>query len=245
MHTIIPAASPKAAALLVFLAASFAAVAAPRCPDPDAGFFADLGVTEIRPAEMPGLCLLRLENGALLYVDSGGEFILEGELYQLSDAGLENRTERVRRTDRKKLLAAQSIDDMIVFEAPEERGVVYVFTDVDCYYCRRFHQGIKRMHRLGITVRYLAYPRSGLGQESYSKLVTAWCSPDPQAVLTGLKKGKEFPPRNCSDNPVAEHYELGRLLNISGTPALLTPDGDLFTGHREPDELAELLRLSS
>lgn len=40
------------------------------------------------------------------------------------------------------------------------KTAIYVFTDADCGYCRKFHSEIDEVNALGIEVRYLPWPRS-------------------------------------------------------------------------------------
>lgn len=55
---------------------------------------------------------------------------------------------------------------MIVYKAPEEKHVITVFTDITCGYCRKLHEQMKDYNALGITVRYLAFPRQGLSSQA-------------------------------------------------------------------------------
>ena len=90
----------------------------------------------------------------------------------------------------------------------------------------------------------MAFPRAGIGSRSFEKAVTVWCSDDKQAAMTNAKAGQEMEPIQC-ENPVAEQYQLGMAMGVSGTPALLTPDGQLIPGYVPPAQLrARLERMS-
>jgi thiol:disulfide interchange protein DsbC len=39
------------------------------------------------------------------------------------------------------------------------------------------------------------------------------------------------------------HYALGNEIGITGTPALIFPDGRLVPGYMEPDRLSALLQI--
>ncbi|GIS26795.1 MAG: hypothetical protein CM15mP127_11680 [Gammaproteobacteria bacterium] len=116
-----------------------------------------------------------------------------------------------------------------------------VFTDVDCGYCRKFHSEIGQYNGLGITVNYVAFPRSGIESESFNKIVGAWCSKDAKNILTEQKKGSEPIIEQCEDHPVRKHFNLGQRIGITGTPAIVTSDGRLLPGYLPADEL--LLRI--
>ena len=121
---------------------------------------------------------------------------------------------------------------------------INVFTDVDCGYCRKLHQEIADINKLGIEVRYLAYPRQGLGTETHRRIASAWCADNPNEALTTLKQGGQIPNKQC-DNPIAGQYELGQQVGVTGTPAIVTADGRLLPGYMPAPKLAEALGLGS
>ena len=57
--------------------------------------------------------------------------------------------------------------------------------------------------------------------------------------LHSAKQGKKIDMRSC-ENPVKDHMQLGELLGISGTPAILLEDGELVPGYVPPKRLAAL-----
>jgi thiol:disulfide interchange protein DsbC len=54
------------------------------------------------------------------------------------------------------------------------------------------------------------------------------------------KAGGTPDPADC-DSPVAEQYQLGQAMGVTGTPALLTPDGQLIPGYVPPGDLKSRL----
>ena len=73
-------------------------------------------------------------------------------------------------------------------------------------------------------------------------MVGAWCADDPKKVITDLKNDKDINLDFCDNQPVAKHYVIGQRLGISGTPAIITPDGDLIPGYVSPEELLTRLK---
>jgi thiol:disulfide interchange protein DsbC len=145
-------------------------------------------------------------------------------------------------------MLALNEDDMIIYEAEGERkATITVFTDVDCPYCRKLHAEIAEMNRLGIAVRYLAYPRTGLldsstglPTETTTKMISTWCAEDRKAMLTSAKRGGDIPVIEC-DSPVEEQYQLGREVGVTGTPALVLEDGTILPGYVPAATLAGYL----
>ena len=71
-------------------------------------------------------------------------------------------------------------------------------------------------------------------------MLSVWCSDDPQRALTQAKHGQNVPERDC-ENPVMKHYELGNQIGISGTPAIVLPDGTVVPGYVDVDRLTTLV----
>ena len=202
-------------------------------------------VESVAPSGIPGLAEVSLEGGDFLYVGVNCRYLLAGSLYRIDGEQLVGITEQRRVAKRMALLDAIPDADMVTFtpDIPTEpRASIAVFTDTDCGYCRAMHQRMAEYHELGIEVRYLAYPRAGLGSASYDRMVAAWCADNPNEALTQLKNGGDIPPRSC-DNPVAEHYKLGQQIGLTGTPTIILPEGEKLNGYVPPEQLAELLGL--
>ena len=97
-----------------------------------------------------------------------------------------------------------------------------------------------KLNEMGIEVRYLAYPRAGVGSQSYQKIVSAWCSADRNTAITRLKARQTIPTLTCP-NPVASQLDLGREVGVTGTPAIVLEDGRLLPGYMPAEQLAEAL----
>ena len=201
----------------------------------------DIPIESVVPSPLPGIFQLNLAGGTVFYGTADGRYLFAGDLYELGEDDLINRAEAGRKDKRHELMQQVALEDMVVF-APEggTRAVINVFTDVDCGYCRKLHQEVPRLNELGIEVRYLAYPRAGIGSKSYQKIVSAWCADDRQTAITTLKAGKDIPQRSCP-NPVADQYALGQQVGVSGTPAIVLEDGRLLPGYMPADALAEAI----
>ncbi len=202
----------------------------------------DLPVVMVHPTPVAGIQGIELEGGTFLYVTDDGRHLFAGDLWAM-DSTLTNLTDTFRNSKRMTQLTRIPKEEAVVFSPKEGiRQSVFVFTDVDCGYCRKLHQEMQAINGLGIEVRYLAYPRDGIGSEAYTKLVSAWCADDRQTAMTRLKAGQSVPARTCA-NPVADQYRLGRDLGITGTPAIITQTGELLPGYMPAKELALALGL--
>ena len=82
----------------------------------------------------------------------------------------ENLTQARRAEVRRELMASLDEWDTLDFMPDRNRARnCFVFTDVDCGYCRRLHQQMAEYHELGIGVRYVAFPRSGPDTDSWAR----------------------------------------------------------------------------
>ena len=204
-----------------------------------------LVVEAVSASEIPGMVAVQFERGPLVYATPDGKYFLTGDVYSTDGAVFVNVTEQRRDALRKERIASVAKEDMIIFSPEgETKAYVNVFTDITCGYCRKLHQEVPEYNRRGIEVRYLAYPRAGLGTPGYSQLVTAWCSDKPQDTLTKLKMGQNVATQSCADNPVSAQFALGQELGVRGTPAIVTQDGTLIPGYRTPDQLSGDLGLN-
>ena len=205
----------------------------------------DFQIGAVRPSVVPGLYEVQLQGGPLLYATADGDFFLLGDLFAVAVNGITNLSEQQRDGARRELLAAVAPEDMIVFAAQgETRAVVAVFTDVDCGYCQKLHQEVPALNRAGVEIRYLAYPRAGVGSASYRKIASAWCAANPQQALTRLKNRETIPDNVCPGNPVAQQFLLGQQMGVSGTPALLLENGQLLPGYMPAAQLLQRLSLN-
>jgi thiol:disulfide interchange protein DsbC len=129
----------------------------------------------------------------------------------------------------------------VIFAPDKPKHTVTVFTDIDCGYCRKLHREIDGYLKAGIRVRYLFFPRAGLGSESFNEAVSVWCAADRQQAMTDAKAGKPIEAKTC-ENPVIDHMQLGESLQISGTPAIVLESGDLVPGYVPAERLAAMLQ---
>jgi len=202
-----------------------------------------LEIKSVTASPMPGLVEV-ITNQGLFYASYNGKYFIQGKMFGLG-AEVTNHTEESLAKVRVEGMTAFT-NDMIVFPAKNEKHVVTVFTDITCGYCRKFHDQIGDYNDKGITVRYLAYPRSGVknraGQlsEGFKDLRSIWCHENPKEALTKAKSGSSVAQRIC-DKPIEDEFNFGRQIGVSGTPAIVFSNGMMIPGYQPPDKLAQIL----
>ena len=199
-------------------------------------------IVGVEPSTLEGFYEIILANGERVFSRPGLDYFIAGNLFQPTSEGLVNLTELKRDKARADRIATIDAADKITFAPDAKKASVSVFTDVDCGYCQKLHREMDQYLAAGIEINYLAYPRAGVGSDSYNKIVNAWCAEDKQDAMTRLKAGQNVQSASC-ENPVAEQYQLARELGVRGTPAIVTESGQIISGYRPAAELAKLLGL--
>jgi thiol:disulfide interchange protein DsbC len=197
----------------------------------------DYKPTSVQPTPMPGLYQVEI-GPQVMFVTGDGRYLIDGAVVDLQTR--EDITESARNSARLRAIDKIGEENMVVFDAPGAEHEITVFTDIDCGYCRKLHEQMSAYADEGISVRYLFYPRSGTGTPSFDKAVSVWCADDRQDAMTRAKAGAKLPKESCR-NPVADHMELGQLMGIRGTPAIVLDNGEMVPGYVEPKRLAALL----
>lgn len=200
--------------------------------------FPQMEISSIRATEIDGLYEV-MEGAELYYVSQDGRYFIQGNLYDLKEK--RNITEQHQAVARVGMLKNLSAKEYIEFSPEKPEHTVYVFTDIDCSYCRRLHSEIDEINKLGIAVRYLAFPRSGEDTETFYNMESVWCASDRNLALTSAKLGKK-PVKHICGNPVAREFELGKQIGVRGTPAIFVKDnGSQIGGYLPPDRMLEAI----
>jgi thiol:disulfide interchange protein DsbC len=195
---------------------------------------------DLRPAPIPGIYEF-MQGADLSYLTADGKFFIDGNIYDM-DTRL-NLSEARRAQARVALIGALPESQMVIFSPDNPRYTVTVFTDVDCQYCRKLHSEIAEINKLGVRVRYVFFPRSGPGTESWHKAEAVWCSANRNEALTRAKLGAPVDTSKiCASTPVDREYNLGLSVGVRGTPAIVTESGDLISGYLPARDLVQQIK---
>ena len=195
-----------------------------------------LGVKDIdiQTSPIKGLKTVVSDQG-IFYASEDGEYLLQGKIYKLTDKGISNVTNKVLLD---KLNALKN--EMIVYPAKNEKHVITVFMDITCHYCHLLHQQVKEYNDLGITVRYLAFPRAGMESQTAGQMEAIFTAKDPTFALNEAEKGN-LPKELKTPNVVRKHYLLGAQFGVNGTPTIITSEGEVIGGYLKPADLLAAL----
>lgn len=185
--------------------------------------------------------LFQVTAGAqVYYLSRDGRYMLQGDLLDLKQ--YKNLTETQRDQARLAVINRLNLSDLIIYPAVgQTRYTVTVFSDVDCPYCQMLFEQIDDFLKLGIELRFAAFPRTGIDSRSYYKAVSVWCAPDRKTTLLRAGRGLKHEKYSC-ESPVKESYDIGVKAGITGTPSFVFSDGFLISGFVSPENLMTMLQ---
>jgi thiol:disulfide interchange protein DsbC len=195
-------------------------------------------IDEVRPAPMPGLWEVRIEN-EVRYTDATGSFLIEGALIDLKAKKnlTEERVNQLNRVD----FAALPLQDAVVWKNGTGKRRIAVFADPNCGFCKRFEVSLQEMK--DVTVYTFLIPI--LGGDSPEKTRAVWCAKDRSAAWLGWMLKGEQPPKpagKCDDAAIERNMALAQKIHVNGTPAILLEDGNRIPGAVGAAELEKRLQ---
>lgn len=177
-----------------------------------------------------------LIGSQLIYVSKDGRFVLDGSAIDANSQ--RDITEAARAKNRLASLKKIGPDKRIIFAPDKPKYAVTVFTDLDCPFCRRFHQQIAAYNAAGISVEYIFMPLD-IHPGADKKAEAVWCSIDRKTAFSAAMNGADPGTATCA-NPVAETTRMAHAIGITGTPTMLASDGSRIAPQiaLSPDKLA-------
>ncbi|WP_018876447.1 MULTISPECIES: DsbC family protein [unclassified Thioalkalivibrio] len=196
----------------------------------------DTEIDSIRETPMEGVFEVRYGTD-ILYVSEDGRYLIQGNMVDLETR--ENLTQSALSGVRADMFAAIDDSELVTYSPNgETRGVLNIFTDPNCPYCREIHQDLPEYLSAGIKVRYLMFPV--LGRDSPEIMDRIWCAEDREEAMDRAKEGDKLNDIDGScATPQDQHMAMGQQLGLRGTPALITEGGQQLSGYQEPQAVIE------
>ena len=189
---------------------------------------------EVKDSPVKGLKTAVTDQG-ILYVSENGQYVLQGKMYELTNKGPVDVAGKLL-ADKVNALK----NEMIIYPAKNEKYVVTAFMDITCHYCHLLYSKKKEYNDLGITLRFLAFPRAGLDNQTARQMEAIWQAADRNQALDKAENG-DLPKELKTPDIVAKHYALGRQYGVRGTPSIVTDSGEMIGGYLPPKELLAAL----
>ncbi|MBS1162795.1 MAG: DsbC family protein [Burkholderiaceae bacterium] len=102
------------------------------------------------------------------------------------------------------------------------------FEDPNCGYCKKLYRDIAGLKN--VTIYTFLYPI--LSQDSFEKSKAIWCAKDRAKAWDDWMLNGKAPASAAADckNPLQQNMELGRKLEVTGTPTIVFADGRRMPG---------------
>lgn len=182
-------------------------------------------VTSVSKSPYLGLYEVYTE-GQILYTDEKLTAIIAGTL--IDGATMKNIT-----AERLQKLTAIKFSELpleLAFKRVHGDGkrVLATFEDPNCGYCKKLARDTVKLDN--VTIYTFLYPI--LSPDSLEKSKQIWCASDKVKVWDDWMLDGKAPSgkSDCDTSAVQKTVELGRKLNISGTPTIFFANGDRVPG---------------
>lgn len=183
-------------------------------------------IESVKETPYGGLYEVRVA-GDILYTDKKGEFLVIGQVYDVKSS--RNLT-RERLDDINKIKFSDLPLSMALKQVKGNgKRVIAVFEDPNCGYCKRLRQTtLKELDN--VTIYTFMY--NILSEDSFVKSKNVWCAPNRNKAWDDWMINGKVPPSapNSCESPNDKIVELGRKMNITGTPAIFFSDGSRIPG---------------
>jgi thiol:disulfide interchange protein DsbC len=175
----------------------------------------------------------------LVYIDSSKKYMIMGAINSIQDKKnlTQERITELNKVDVSKI----PLGDAIVMGDEKAKYHVIVFTDPDCPYCARLHQELKKVieQRKDIAFFIKMFPLK-IHPSAYDKAKAIVCEKSLTLLDDAFDK-KELPKPKCESTAIDDNLKLGEELGITGTPALILPDGRVMPGYKKADAIIGLI----
>lgn len=180
-------------------------------------------VDAVRKAGVLGLYEVQVGSD-VFYMDEKGQHAFFGDIIDLK--GRVNLTE-----ERKNKLSQIKFSDLplkmaIKIVRGNGKRVFASFEDPNCGYCRHFAKETQGM--TDVTMYVFPYPI--LSPDSYEKSRNILCAQDPAKAWNDWMVNDVVPPAAKCGTDVDKYIELGRKMNVRGTPNFFLTDGSRIPG---------------
>ena len=191
------------------------------------------------------------KDSEVFYISKEGRYFIYGDLLDLNNSDKNNRniTELSKMFIRKSAIDKFPINKMIVFKPKRNSwgirkpvGIVTIVTDLDCPYGNRLHKEVEKAVDAGLEVRYLLFPRAGIGSDSYKKSVSVWCAKNHNKAFSMANNGETVASLSCKNDPIESQFNLVKKIGIYGTPTIILKDGKVIAGYVTSDSLLNLVK---
>jgi thiol:disulfide interchange protein DsbC len=175
-------------------------------------------------------------GGDVLYTDEKVSYIVLGNV-------IDAKSRKDLTEERKNKLAQIKFSELPLELAIKQvkgngKRVLATFEDPNCAYCRKLAKEVQGL--ADVTIYTFLFPI--LSPDSVDKSKAIWCAPDrAKAWNDYMLNGTAPAAGKCDTAALDKVMELGRKLNVRGTPALFLADGTRIPGFMPTAKLDEAI----
>ena len=189
----------------------------------------------VHESDLPNFYIIEL-NGQFAMVSKDGQFLIDGDVLNLKTQ--ESLFEPLKNTQALRVIKGIKTAEIIRYPAQDEKASVWIFSDIDCGYCRKLHREMKAINQGGVTVNYLAFPRGGVDTVSWDKSKKVWCAGNKQQAMDLAKSGDSLNKLDADcDVDIEAQYNAGIAVGVKGTPTIVLSDGSIIPGYLPAEKL--------
>ena len=196
--------------------------------------FGNMPVQEVRYAPF-GLFEVQIGN-SLVYTDQAVNFVLDGHLIDATSRQdlTEQRLQELARIDFDALPKELAITQV----RGDGSRKIALFEDPNCGYCKQLRRSMEGIDNLTVYTYMLPI----LSDDSTEKVKNVWCSDNPSATWDAWMLQGKVPAQKTCEAPLDDLVQLGRDLQVQGTPAIFFADGSRVPGAISKAELEKRLK---
>lgn len=197
-------------------------------------------VLSVSPSEIPGLYLVAVKmqgRNIPLYLDASATYMFSGNIIDLKQR--RNLTEDLFRELNPVDVSTIPLEDALILGDPQAPQQTIVFTDPHCPYCSQLHQVLHEAVKAdpGLAFQIKLLPMQPSSQRVSQTII---CNKSMDQLEQAFA-GEALPEANCESDVLEKNSQLAQSLQISGTPTLILPNGQIHAGYRPLAALLELL----
>ena len=207
-------------------------------------------VKSIKYSPIKGMYELLMEKDGkqgLIYIDFAKKHLMQGfmiDLATLQPVTTHTPQELPQQKQPTRLdVKTIPLENSIVMGNPNGAKRIYVFTDPDCPYCRKFHAELKKLEQIApdVAIYVMPYPLP-MHPGAYDKARSILESKS-RDVLDKAFEGKDVPKpaKDESKARIEANIKFATNNGISGTPTFVMPNGAIVVGGREADAIKTML----
>jgi len=213
----------------------------------------------VQPSLMEGYYQVVSNTGSKFYVNKEVTSMVHGDLIKVDNNILYNVSRQESRLRNAKVISTikeQHKGAIVHFPSTSEKKLtkIYVFSDFTCPYCKKLHEALPDLTRLGVDVYYIPFPRNSMNDmQAVKGLQRIICTP---SQTTAFNEAFENPKKYALDsinNPaknltcpeaidILSFHNYADILGVKGTPTIFTEDGSMIVGYNNATQFAIQLK---